>query len=271
MSHVDALDAASIRQALAAQGEALAVEVLDLCESTNTELLARGGESAPLMLLAEVQSAGRGRRGRRWQSPRGAALTLSIRWLFSGDASRLRGLSLTVGVAVANALRDLGAQGVALKWPNDLMAPNAAQKNGVRGKLGGVLIETRSAAGGIAAVIGAGINCRRVPGLDARLNRPVASLEELLDPLPARNEIAARLAAELARTLRTFESAGFEAFRDQWHSMHAYRGARLRVRAADGSVIAGIAEGVAPDGALLLRNRRGLRSIASGSVVRAAP
>ena len=148
-----------------------------------------------------------------------------------------------------------------------------AQRRGEEpgGKLGGVLIETQSAAGGVAAVIGVGLNCRRVPGLEARLGRRVAALEELISPLPARNAIAACLAAQLARTLRAFDAGGFAAFRDAWDSMHAHRGERMRVRTAGGRVVAGIAEGVAADGALLLRNRRGVHSITSGTIVRAAP
>ena len=271
MHPLDALDAATIRRGLAAQGETLAVEVRGSCESTNTVLLDRLDEEAPLLLLAEKQTAGRGRRGRRWQSAPGGALTFSMRWRFGGPAGRLRGLSLAAGVGIACALRDLGAAGVRLKWPNDLLAPLGYPDERLSGKLGGVLIETRSGGGGTDAVIGIGLNCARMPGLERRLRRPVATLDALLDPLPARNAIAVRLAAELARTLRRFDRGGFAAFRAEWSSMHAHPGERLKVRMGDGRSVAGTADGVAADGALLLRNRRGLHAVASGSVVRQSP
>jgi BirA family biotin operon repressor/biotin-[acetyl-CoA-carboxylase] ligase len=153
---------------------------------------------------------------------------------------------------------------VALKWPNDLLAP--ADRGG--GKLGGILIETRTAGGRCAAVIGVGLNCRRAPGLDARLKRRTAALEELVEPLPGRNEIAICIAAEMARTLHAFEAAGFEAFRAEWEAMHAQQGEPVRVRTADGRVISGVADGLAADGGLLLRNRRGVHSIHSGTVMR---
>lgn len=264
MQVVDALDAETIARGLAARGEALAVEVFESCGSTNSELLARAGVAGPLLLLAEEQTAGRGRRGRRWHARSGAALMFSLRWDFAGGAERLRGLSLAAGVAIARALQDLGAQGVALKWPNDLLA--SMGKGGA--KLGGILIETRSSGDRIAAVIGVGLNCRRMPGLEIRLKRKVASLDESIDPLPARNEIAIRITAELLRTLRLFGNAGFEAFKADWEAMHANQGQPLRVRTTDGRIVAGIAEGVAPDGGLLLRTRRGVQCIHSGTVVR---
>ncbi len=260
MRAIDPLNAEAIRAGLAARGEALEVEVCERCPSTNTELLARSDAQAPLLLLAEEQTAGRGRRGRRWYASPGSALMFSLRWRFTGPPARLRGLSLATGVGIANALRALGAHGVALKWPNDLLVGDA--------KLGGMLIETRSSAGQVTAVIGVGLNCRRQPGLATRLKRPVAALEELLRPLPARNTLVARLAAELACTLRTFDASGLAAFRSEWESMHAQQGKPMRVRIADGRVVAGIAQGIAADGALLLRNRRGVRSVTSGTVMR---
>lgn len=257
----DALDAGAIRAGLALQGEAVEVEVRETCGSTNTELLARERACGPLLLLTDEQTAGRGRRGRRWYANPGCALMFSLRWEFAGPVTRLRGLSLATGVGIASALRALGAAGLGLKWPNDLLCGH--------GKLGGVLIETRSAAGRVAAVLGVGINCRRQQGLDARLGRRIAALEELLEPLPARNVIAVRLVSELLRTLRGFDAAGFAAFRGAWETLHIQQGERMRVRVADGRIVAGIAEGIAADGALLLRNRRGLRAVASGTVLRA--
>ena len=272
MADFDRLDAAAIARGLAASGEALDVQVLERCASTNAELLARppqpGGR--PALLVANEQTAGRGRRGRRWHASPGSALMFSLRWEFAGDPGRLHGLSLAVGVSIARTLRELGARGVCLKWPNDLLAPDAGSIDADSAKLGGILIETRSGAGRVSAVIGVGINWRRTPGLEAKLGRKVAALEDSISPVPARDELAARIAAGLARAMRLFDREGFGAFRTDWESLHAYQGAAMRVRTGDGRVVTGIADGIAADGGLLLRNRRGVRSIHSGTVLRGA-
>lgn len=260
----DALDAQAIARGLAANGDTVAVEALGSCGSTNTELLSRENAHGPALLLAEQQTAGRGRRGRRWHATPGAIM-FSLRWDFAGDAGGLRGLSLAAGVAIAKTLRGLGARGVALKWPNDLLASVGAAGT----KLGGILIETRSSRDRVTAVIGVGLNYRRMPGLEKRLKRKVASLDELIDPLPARNEIITSIVAELVRTLAVFGHAGFESFRTEWEAMHANQGQPLRVRIAGGRVVAGIADGVGADGGLILRTRRGVRRVHSGTVVRA--
>src|SRR6185436_12456622 len=114
---------------------------VERCGSTNSVLLAEKRLPRPVLLLAHEQTAGRGRRGRRWHSAPGAGLTFSL----SARLERLAGLPLVAGVATARALRALGAAAVELKWPNDLVADGA--------KLGGILVQTR---GGLA-VIGIGI------------------------------------------------------------------------------------------------------------------
>jgi BirA family biotin operon repressor/biotin-[acetyl-CoA-carboxylase] ligase len=217
-------------------------------------------------LLADEQTAGRGRRGRRWHASPGAAIMFSVRWEFDAGATRLGGLSLAVGASVARTLHRLGALDVALKWPNDLLASMATGG----AKLGGILIETRSSSTRLAAVIGVGLNFRRMPGLDIRLKRRIASLDESIDPLPARNDVAIALLADLLPSLRLFSREGFAPFKAQWEALHSNQGEAMRVRTSHGRVISGIADGVAPDGALLLRTRQGVQSIHSGSVVRKA-
>ena len=268
MAKIDTLDAGTIAGGLATRGEAMNVKVLERCASTNSELLARERTAMPALMIANEQTAGRGRRGRRWHASPGTALMFSLRWEFEGDAGRLRGLSLAVGVSIATTLRELGAHGVALKWPNDLLA-SVVDSSGPEGaKLGGILIETRSGAGRLSAVIGVGLNCVSTAGLEERLKRKVAALEDSIDPMPSRNELAVRVVAELASAMRVFGTAGLDAFKAEWESLHAHQGVRLRVRTSDGRVVSGIARGIAADGGLLLRNRRGLHSIHSGTVMR---
>ena len=255
----DPLDAAAIRAALGARAQQVEVRVLDRCASTNSVLLDEAGSARCVLLAAEEQTAGRGRRGRRWTSPRGAGLTFSLARGIRRPARELPALPLVAGVAAARALRALGISGVSLKWPNDLVARG--------GKLGGILIETRSRGSAVAAVIGIGINWHRTPGLAARLRRRLASLDELLSPCPSRNDGAGRLAAFLLDALEDFEARGLASVRGDWESLHAHAGRRMRLRLADGSEVAGIAEGLAEDGALRLRTRHGVRAIAGASVV----
>ena len=257
----DDLDPSAITKLLEREGALLEVEVLASCTSTNSVLLERAAGPRPLLLIADEQRAGRGRRGRQWVTQRGAALTFSLRWQFHTPAQALRGLSLAAGVALARALRAMGAREVGLKWPNDLLVA------GRNAKLGGILVETHAAGAGTAAIIGVGLNYRSVPELEKNLMRRIAALEELLEPLPRRDALAARLAAELVRALRAFETGGLAAFSEEWESLHAFRGQRLSVSTDDGLTLAGTAEGIGADGALLLRTGSGLRSIYNGSVV----
>jgi BirA family biotin operon repressor/biotin-[acetyl-CoA-carboxylase] ligase len=257
----DFLDAARIAAALGERSARLDVEVVDACPSTSSALIEEMQPRSARLLLTEEQVAGRGRRGRRWLSCVGAGLALSLRRGFSRSARELAALPLAAGVAAVRALRSFGAADASLKWPNDLLVHGA--------KLGGILIETRAQGGEMVAVTGIGINCRSTPALEARLGCRVAALEEFVPALPSRNEVAARLAGELLDALEAFEAGGLATFKEAWESMHAYAGQRLRVRLADGRVLAGVADGLAEDGGLRLRTRNGVRAVRSGRVVSA--
>jgi BirA family transcriptional regulator, biotin operon repressor / biotin---[acetyl-CoA-carboxylase] ligase len=257
----DFLDAADIARRLGSRAGELRIELMDACPSTSTALLAEAPRPGARLLLAEEQLAGRGRRGRRWLSCVGTALTMSIKRGFCRPPREIAALPLAAGVAAVRALRALGAADAALKWPNDLLARGA--------KIGGILIETRLHGRELIAVTGIGINCRTTPGLEARLRRPIAALQEVVHPLPSRNVIAARLAGELLAAFEAFDAHGLPAFKQEWEAMHAYAGQRLRVRLADGRVLAGVADGLAEDGGLRLRTRAGTRAIRSGRVVSA--
>lgn len=255
---MDLLDAARI--AALAHFPELEVRVVDRCGSTNALLLAER-PAHPVLLAAEEQTAGRGQRGRSWHAPRGAGATFSILRRMRCKAQRLPGLSLAAGVAAARALRGLGAADVSLKWPNDLLA------GGAGAKLGGILIETRLQGQEVWAVVGIGINCRRAGALGARLRRSVIALDDLLQPAPERNAVIAAVARRVLAALESFETAGLPAFADDWRTLHAHEGRRLRVRLANGRTVTGIASGIAPNGALRLRTCGGPREPASGQIV----
>jgi BirA family transcriptional regulator, biotin operon repressor / biotin---[acetyl-CoA-carboxylase] ligase len=236
------------------------VRVVERCTSTNDLLLK---ETDTVLLAAEEQTAGRGRRGRRWHSAPGAGLTFSLGRRIRRPARELAALSLVAGVAAARALRALGVRQAALKWPNDLLVDGA--------KLGGILVEARTSGGSRKqesyAVIGLGINCRRTRGLAAKLGREVAFVGDFI--AVSRNEILQATASALLAALDAFEAGGLQALRAEWEAMHADAGKRLRVRLADGRVMSGTAGGLAEDGALRLVTRNCVRAVRSGRVVSA--
>lgn len=236
----------------------LPARVVARCGSTNASLLEETNPG-PLLLAAEEQTAGRGRRGRRWRSAPGAGATFSILRRMRCAPAALSGLSLAVGVACARALRALGAGETQVKWPNDLVIGDA--------KLGGILIETRASGGETIVVVGIGINCNGDPALARRLRRDVAALDELIRPLPPRNAVIAAVAREVMVALETFERAGLAPFAAEWAALHAHEGERLKVRLADGRTLSGLARGIAASGALRLATARGLREVISGRIV----
>lgn len=258
MNAADALDAAAIRAALPGD-VCVDIAVLDSVDSTNAALWRRDPPQQPLALLAEEQTAGRGRRGRSWLSAPGHSLCLSLRWRCTLPLSAMGALPLAAGLACAEALRALGAA-VQVKWPNDLVC--------AAGKLGGILVEARSDGAGSVAVIGIGLNLRLPPGLDAVLDAKAqapAALAGLLDSLPSRNAIAAALLGQLLARINEFAAHGWPPLQPAWDAVDALSGRRVRVRDAAGER-AGEVLGLAGDGALRVRFADGEASLHSGEV-----
>jgi BirA family biotin operon repressor/biotin-[acetyl-CoA-carboxylase] ligase len=247
---MDRLDAAAI----AVPG--VEVRVLERCTSTNDLLLKQTIGEKAVLLAAEEQSAGRGRRGRRWHSAPGVGITFSLGRRVRRPVRELAALSLVAGVAVARALHALGVGAARLKWPNDLVVDGA--------KLGGILVETRN---GRHAVIGIGLNHRHTPGLEARVRRKLAFIEQLA-PV-SRNRVIQAVGVALLDALERFEAQGLDALRADWEAMDAHAGQRLRVRLADGRMLSGVASGLARDGSLQLKTRTGVQTVRSGHVVSA--
>lgn len=252
----------AIASALGPLARRFDVDVLDSCASTNAELLARAeaGAASGTVLVANEQTAGRGRRGRSWIASPGDSLTFSLLWRFAAGTAPA-GLSLAVGLAVARALEKVpggkqsaGAGDTALKWPNDLL------RN--RRKLGGILVELLPGAPH-AAVIGIGINLHLPAAMPPDLRAASAALE-----LPAADESAlyAALLAELLATLEQFAAAGFAALRDDWVARHAFQDAPVLLSADFAAPREGICRGVDTDGALLLETATGIERVLSGEV-----
>jgi len=266
----------------------LSVEVVERCASTNTALLERArvevrpepdnadvlvqrsvesaafgrraADAQPCLLVAEHQTGGRGRMGRGWSSAPGASLTFSLSLPIARED--WSGLSLAVGVALADALDPQTAAGAAprlgLKWPNDLWLMDAPARGR---KLGGVLIETVSAARVRLAVIGIGLNLQPIGEVDA--GSGFACLQEI-DAQADAPAVLHRVALPLARALRRFEAEGFAAFVADYARRDLLAG--HTVRTTQQGVSEGIARGVDASGALQLQTSAGLVAIHSGEV-----
>ena len=209
------------------------VEILPEVDSTNTELMrrARAGQTEPTLLVAERQTAGRGRMGRVWQSQPGDSLTFSLSLpIAPKDWS---GLSLAVGLSLAESLHPQ----VGLKWPNDLWVQER--------KLGGILVEAASMGGRSQVVIGIGINIRPRPA--EGLSTPPAALTELW-PEASAGAALLRLMPALVRALLDFEQQGFAPLQARFETRDVLRG--REVGTSDGRQ--GQALGVGPTGALRL-------------------
>ena len=257
----DFLDAAAVQSHLGTPARHFHVELLDICPSTNTLLLERAREGAPSgsVIACELQSAGRGRRGNSWQSGLGGSLTFSLLWRFAQGAGGLGGLSLAAGVAAARALESVGAAGVQLKWPNDLL-------HAVR-KLGGILIEVHGEGpGAAAAVIGIGLNVRLHASLRDGIAQAVTDLASILGRALQRNRLLAVTLTELRQVLDQFATHGFAPLREEWTARHAHQGKAVTLSSSGGDIVAGRVAGVAEDGALLLETPRGVERYVSGEL-----
>jgi len=223
------------------------VEVLPEIDSSNSELMrrARAGQHEATLLVAESQTAGRGRMGRVWQSQPGDSLTFSLSLpLAPRDWS---GLSLAVGLSLAESLHpDVG-----LKWPNDLWFQDR--------KLGGILVEAASMGGRSQVVVGVGLNIRPRPA--EGLNTAPAALTELLPDMTA-PACLARLGVPLVQALLAFERDGFAPLQNRFESRDVLKG--RRVHTSDGQI--GAARGISPGGALRLLTDTGLQEIHSAEV-----
>jgi len=249
-----------ILEQLGGQAARFDIEVVDETGSTNTDLLERAaqGGTSGTVLVAELQTLGRGRRGRDWHSGLGGALTFSVLWRFEQGAGFLSGLSLVVGIALARVLRRHGAEDVMLKWPNDVLWRHL--------KLAGILIELAGdVMGPTVAVIGVGINLRLPELVKERIDQPVVDLAKIGIEAD-RNRLFAEFLAELDVVLGKFSGEGFAPFRQEWDRMHAYQARMVRLRMPDKTELEGKVEGVADDGALMIKTRSGTRKFYGGEL-----
>jgi BirA family biotin operon repressor/biotin-[acetyl-CoA-carboxylase] ligase len=261
---VDLINAQRVRASLGPAARALLTElsVQEVIDSTNKELMRRieSGGRAGLVCTAEQQTAGRGRRGRQWVSPFARNLYLSLVWEFTQGAAALEGLSLAVGVAVAEALKSCGLPAPQLKWPNDLLYDDE--------KLGGVLLEmVGDATGTCQVVVGVGLNVAMPRDSATAIDQAWTDLATIVGTgeLPGRNELLAALLNALLPLLAGFESTGFSPWREAWQALDAHAGKSV-ILTTGAEKLAGIARGVDDRGALQLETSLGVQSIYGGEI-----
>lgn len=261
----DALDAKRISDLLppTVRAHLLRVEAAWTVGSTNSALLARPNPpfGTSEVLLAEYQTAGRGRRGRVWVAPPGGSICLSLSWAFREMPQDLGALGLVIGVCALRALRESGLEEVRLKWPNDLLVAGR--------KLGGILIELRAESDGPAfVVIGIGLNVALGAKLLQRIGEtgvaPIDLASAGLKQL-SRNVLVATLVAQIIRGLLVFEKEGLQPFAQEWRDADALRGRQVDVHTLEG-VARGLARGIDLHGALVVETPDGVRRFISGDV-----
>lgn len=258
---IQLLDEQSVLNAIGEQRNWFKLEVHDHLESTNSYLMKKAstGEAHATCVAANLQSKGRGRRGRQWQAGLGASLTFSLLWRFQCGASALSGLSLAVGVALIRTLHTLGIQQAQLKWPNDVLIGGE--------KLAGILIELQGdMEGPSAAVIGVGVNLNLPSKIKNQIDQPATDLNGLAIKPINPNQLLGILLKDLASVLSSFEQDGFAKVRAEWLKYHAYHQKPVRMLHPDGRETVGTAIDVAEDGILLVKTALGEQRFSSGEI-----
>lgn len=220
------------------------VTVLPVIDSTNQYLLERINElNSGDSCVAEYQQAGRGRRGRKWFSPFGANLYLSMFWRLEQGPAAAIGLSLVIGIVIAEVLHDLGADKVRVKWPNDLYLNDR--------KLAGILVEMTGKTGDAAQiVIGAGLNMVMRNVQTDVVNQGWITLQEAGVTID-RNTLAVRLIKELREALTLFEQEGLSPFLGRWEKLDNFIHRPVKLIIGDKEIF-GTSRGINAQGALLL-------------------
>lgn len=242
------------------------IHVFSEIDSTNAEAarLIRDGRKGIQLVIADSQSAGKGRRGRNWVSPPASGLYLSLAYPFGLEADSLQGLSLITALSVHSCGKDLGAENLQLKWPNDILVGNR--------KLSGILLELHNDDDQIWVVFGIGVNYNLSNEEKESIDRPVIDIREILPDMPSREDLAARIVDKLISNIAIFTEVGFSFFHAAWNRYDRYQDSDIVVQNAGNRTI-GRCQGVDESGALLLLTAAGVKKISGGEIfpsVRAA-
>lgn len=232
--------------------------VIPVIDSTNQYLLDRMDKlPSGYACIAEYQQAGRGRRGRKWFSPFGSNLYMSMYWRLEQGPAAAMGLSLVIGIIMAEVIQSLGAPDVRVKWPNDLYLNDR--------KLAGILVELTGKTGDAAQiVIGAGVNLLMRSEGTAEINQGWINLQEAGVDID-RNELAAKLINSLREALPIFERDGLAPFVSRWEALDNFINRPVKLLIGDREVY-GIARGIDKQGGLLLEQDGVIKSWVGGEI-----
>lgn len=232
--------------------------VIPVIDSTNQYLLERMDQlPSGYACIAEYQQAGRGRRGRKWFSPFGSNLYMSMYWRLDQGPAAAMGLSLVIGIIMAEVIQSLGAPDVRVKWPNDLYLNDR--------KLAGILVELTGKTGDAAQiVIGAGVNLLMRSEGTAEINQGWINLQEAGVDID-RNELAAKLINSLREALPLFERDGLASFVSRWEALDNFINRPVKLLIGDREVY-GIARGIDKQGGLLLEQDGVIKSWVGGEI-----
>lgn len=261
-AHPRPLREREIRALLTTRDLGRALFLYETLSSTNDEAarLAQAGGSHGTTIIADTQTAGRGRRGRTWISPPGVNLYLSVLLRLTLPASRAPELALIAAVAACETAREAGVAAT-LKWPNDVLVHGK--------KLSGILCEMAASGGNVAhAVIGFGMNVNVTEtAFPSDLHATSLTLET--GHPHDRMRIAAQFLHRFESWLDLHAASGFAPIRDRWCTLASTLGSEVTVRDGD-RVVAGRAIDLAADGALIVETAPGLRErVSAGDVVEA--
>lgn len=245
-------------EAILAQLNQPNLAIIPVIDSTNQYLLERMNElQSGDACIAEYQQAGRGRRGRQWFSPFGANLYMSMYWRLEQGPAAAMGLSLVIGIVIAETLQQLGAQDVRVKWPNDLYLQDR--------KLAGILVELTGKTGYAAQIVmGAGINLAMRGAEAAQINQGWINLQEAGIAID-RNDLAARLINSLREALPLFERDGLAPFTERWKALDNFFNRPVKLLIGERE-IHGIARGIDKQGGLLLEQDGEVKSWVGGEI-----
>jgi len=255
----------NIQRELGELNQFINLELLNVTDSTNKYLNSSANvKPHASVVIANIQTKGKGRRGRSWQASVGESLAMSILWKFDKGASGLSGLSLVVGVAIQRLMKKIGINNSFLKWPNDLLI----LEGDTYFKLAGVLIELQGdLESRCSAVIGVGLNYDLSSDILKNIDQPATNIKKYLNSDMDLNQLSAILIKEIINALSEFENNGFLSVRDEWLSYNAFKEKTISFIKSGGELITGQIVDIENDGALKILQNNGIyETLISGEV-----
>ena len=255
----------NIQRELGELNQFVNLELLNVIDSTNKYLNTSANiKPHASVVIANIQTKGKGRRGRSWQASVGESLSMSILWKFDKGASGLSGLSLVVGVAIQRLMKKIGINNSFLKWPNDLLI----LEGDAYLKLAGVLIELQGdLESRCSAVIGVGLNYDLSNDILNNIDQPATNIKKYLHSDIDLNQLSAMLIKEIINALSEFEKNGFLSVKEEWLSYNAFKDKTISFIKSGGEVITGQIVDLENDGALKIMQDNGIHeTLISGEV-----